>query len=153
MATVYGTNATKRLVNVPQDMIAANAQHGSVRMCYDIYTLTADLAAADIIVMGQIPAGARVVGYWMKFSDLDVTGGTLNLGYGASADAVESASAAAFLSAVDVTSAGTKSQNDQANMAGLGKLFASPVNVQVATVGDTDATSGTIEVCIYYVVD
>lgn len=153
MATVYGAYATDRLVDVPSDKIPANGQHGVLRASFDSYALTADLAAADVIVLGSIPKGARVVGYWLKSADLDASGGTVNLGYAASADGVETADPDAFLLTADVTSAITIGHQDQENMVGLGKVFDAEVNVIITTVGDTDATSGTISACIFYVVD
>lgn len=153
MATVYGAYATDRLVDVPSDKIPANGNHGVVRVAYDSYALTADLAAADIITLGRIPAGARVVGYWLKSADLDASGGTVNLGWAASSDAVEAADPDGFLLTADVTSAITIDHGDQENMVGLGKVFSSAVDVIITTVGDTDATSGTISACIFYVVD
>lgn len=159
MATKYGTYSSDRLEDVPSNKVPPHAQGGRIRCAYDEYTFTADLSAADVIHMGIIPKGARVVGYWMKADDLDGSGGTLDLGYAASAEldstgtAVEAADDDAFLANVDITSATTSDHATQANMTGLGKLFNAEVAVQVKIEGDTDATTGTLKTCIFYVRD
>lgn len=153
MATYYGIETSKPRSSIPQARDQGTLG-GGVKTLYDKYTLSADLSAADVIVMGKLPAGARVVGYWLKSSDLDASGGTLDLGWAASSDAVVSADDDGFLSNVDVaTAAITVDHADQDAMVGLGKKFDSAVDVQVKVEGDTDATSGDIEVCIFYVVD
>ena len=155
MAIKYGVNATK-VLNQSIPALSEQGEHkGRVQMLYDEYTLTADLAAADIIKMGSLlPAGARVVNMQLYFDDLDAAGGTVNVGWAASADAVEAASASGLALAVDVTSAGVvDTVDDYPASAGLFKKFASPVQIQVATVGDTDATTGTIKVAVFYVID
>ncbi len=68
--------------------------------------------------------------------------------------AVEAASAAGFFSALDVTSAGTKGLSiDASTAAGFQKVFSAEVEVQIATVGDTDASTGTVYIDVFYVVD
>jgi hypothetical protein len=90
----------------------------------------------------------------MKFADLDGSGGTLNVGWIASADAVESADATGFASAVDVTSAGVYDMfKDAPTSNGQFKQFSSECQLSVATSGDTDATSGTVHVVLEYVID
>lgn len=158
MATKYGTYSSDRLEDVPSTKIPADVQHGRIRIAYDEYTFTADLAAADVIHMGLLPKGARVVGYWLKADDLDASGGTLDLGWAASSEtsggsAVEAADDDGFLSNVDVTSAITIGHQDQENMTGLGKKFSAEVAIQVKIEGDTDVTSGTLKTCVFYVVD
>lgn len=152
MATNYGVGHTK-LVASPREYLTPDNLHGRMRIAYDKFTLTADLALNDVIKMGKLPKGARVVGYWLKSDDLSAASGTLDLGYAASSDGVEAADDNAFLAAVDVTSATTKGHTDQANMVGLGKKFSAEVDIEVKVHADTDATSGSIETCIMYVVD
>ena len=124
-----------------------------MRIAYDKYTFTADAAAADTIGMGKLPKGARVIGYWLKCGSLDASGGTVDFGYAASSDAVEAANDDAFLANADVTSAVTFDHTSQANMVGLGKAFDAEVELQIKIEGDTDTTTGTVETCVFYVVD
>jgi hypothetical protein len=152
MATNYGVNATLAQNN-PVDKIDASDAGGRVRCIYDTFTLTADLAAADVIKLGsKIPAGARVVGGYLHTADLDGSGGTICLGYAASADGAEGADDDAFINDLDVTSAAYTNFHT-APLVGLGKKFAGACDLQLSTVGDTDATTGAISVFLFYTLD
>jgi hypothetical protein len=158
MATKYGVNATIALnqaTGIPA-LINQGELHSKLRVMYDSYTLTADLASGDVIKLGSpLPAGARVIGIQMWFDDLDAAGGTVNLGWAASASGepgtAEVADDDGFIAAADVTSAGIVI--GLVGVAGLFKKFTAPVQVQAATAGDTDATSGSIKVAITYILD
>lgn len=154
MATLYGVSATKRISAVPSVKIPVHDQVGKKRISYDEYEIAADLASGDKIILGFLPAGARVVGAKLAFDDLDGSGGTVDLGYEAK-DPVSSLTADPdrFLAAVDVTSAGIVDLADQAIVDGFGFLATEDLNVILTTAGDTDATSGTIKVCVDYVLD
>lgn len=147
-ATLYGTNATKRNQAIPQ-LIPQGEAGGRVLLAYDEYTLTADLSATDAIKMMKLPAGARVLRATMYTSDLDGSGGTLDVGW--EANGVDSAEAAGFISNADVTSAGIFEM--AAAAAGLFKKFGAETQVVVTVDGDTDATSGTIKLAVEYVID
>lgn len=157
-ATVYGVNYDKQYVDVPPTKVAPNVAGGRVGHCYDSYTFTADLAALDVIKLCKLPAGARVIDLVLAWDDLDGSGGNINVGWSASSDAVESADDDGFLKDVPVTSPGTSSlsvvgfQNGLGgqNPPGLGKEFASPVDVQVQIEGDTDVTSGGLKLNVIY---
>lgn len=154
MATKYGVNADKRLVDEPVTKINANQQRGAMRISYDEYEITADLASGDKIILGQLPKGAVVVNYQLAFDDLDGSGGTVDLGYEA-ADSSSSLTADpdAFLADVDVTSAGIVGMNEQAIVDRFGFAVTEDLNVILTTDGDTDATSGTIKVAVMYVLN
>lgn len=155
-ATKYGVNYDKQFVDVPPTKVSPNVQGGRVASCYDSYTLTADLAAADVIKLCKLPAGARVLALTIGWDDLDASGGTVDVGWAASSDAVESANAEGFLKDIGVTLPGASSIGSIGgvgggiNAAGLGKEFASPVDVQIAIDGDTDATSGSVQLNVIY---
>lgn len=155
-ATKYGAQYTNQFVTVPPVKVDPNVAGGRIGHCYDKYTYTADLAAGDVIKLCKLPAGSRVLGLTFGWDDLDASGGIVNLGWAASADAVESANSEGFLKDVDVTLAGSSSLNTffggggGTNYAGLGKEFASAVDVQVLIEGDTDTTSGTLQLNIIY---
>lgn len=154
MATKYGVQATKRENQTIPQLEEQGHTKGQIYSAHDSYTLTADLAAADVIKMMRLPEGARVVDARMVFTDLDGSGGTLDVGWQAGASAAEAADADGFLAVVDVTSAGSVSMfEDQSSRPGYNKTFTEEVQVTVATVGDTDATSGTIDLEIWYVID
>lgn len=157
MAVLYGVNATKLRVNNPPELSGVGEAGGRMRVIYDTYTLTADTTGGtDTLRMGcLIPKGARVMEVQVKSADLDGSGGTLDVGWEASADGVESASAAGFLSNIDVASAADVffMSDNAASPAGLHKQFAAAVQPVIAFDGDCDATSGSISIAIWYVVD
>lgn len=157
MATWLGTNATKVAAS-PAKLAEEGEQTGRLRVLYDEFALTADMGVNDIIKIGApLPANARVMNALLDSPDLDSSSaGALTLGWAASADGVESADAAGFLTTQDVHTAGIAGQMSSllcSNVAGKFKRFAASVQVQVKVTGETDATSGTIRVAIFYVVD
>lgn len=157
MAIKKGTNATK-IAALPSQLAEQGEAGGNIKVHYDEYVFAGDLAANDVIYMGgKLPAGARVLDVVLDSPDLDSgSSGALTSGWLASADAVEAADAAGFLTTVDVHTAG-KAQSMSAllcsNVAGKFKKFSSAVQPAIKITGETDATTGTIRQAIYYVID
>lgn len=156
MAVLKGVNNTLINSNPPQPA-GVGEQHARVRIIYDKYTLLADaVGGTDSIAMGGlIPAGARILDVHVKCADLDASGGTLDIGWQASADGVHVADPDGFMTVIDVATAADvfKMSDDDASPVGMFKKFTSPVQPAIAFTGDTDATTGDIEICIYYTVD
>lgn len=154
MATKYGTEATKRLNSTVPALAGQGTDGGIVRMGYDTYEFSADLASADIIKMCRIPAGAKVIDVRLFFDDLDASGGTVDVGWAASEGGGEAADDDGFGANIDVTSAGVYSMfTSQSTVAGFDKTFSEEVQVQIKIDGDTDVTSGTITIMVLYVID
>jgi len=155
MATVYGVEATKAYNSEPATKISQGKFAGQLHVIMDSYSLSADLASGDVIRMGgKIPAGAKILNVEVKFPDLDASGGTLDVGWLASSDAVEAADADGFMANLDVTSAGFAALASATHFANPGYLkeFAAECQAAITVDGDTDATSGTIYMNIWYVV-
>ncbi len=157
MATYYGVNATKRDNQAIPQLIGPGEVKGRLLCAYDEFTLTADLVGGtDIIKMMKLPSGARVHDVVLYSDDLDASGGTLDVGW--AANTVDLADADGFLATVDVATAaaGFIMSDDQPTRPGLFKQF-SPLGgetqIQIAPNGDTDATSGTIKLAVYYAID
>jgi len=155
MATLFGVEATKILNQQPTEPVDVGTIGGVMRMHYDKFNLSADLSTNDIIKMNDLlPKGARVIDAMVKYSDLDASGGTIDFGWAVSSVSGEAADENGFIEAADVTSADTiKASDNQANAAGIGKKFTESVQPQIKIEGDTDATSGSIETFIWYVMD
>lgn len=164
MAIKYGTNATLRLAyespnsssagTIPS-LVEQGDYHSKLRCSYDEYTLTADLAANDIIYLMKLPKGARVINLMIDSSDLDAqSAGALTVGW--LGNGVDSVSANGFMTSIDVHTAG-KAQDLGAllfsNQAGKFKRFGAETQVTVTISGETDATTGVIKVAILYVLD
>ena len=153
MANLLGVNATKILSSNPSDKAGIGEQGGRLRVIYDTYEVLADMAADDTIQMGGlIPAGARVIDVHLFYDAL--TAGTLDVGWEASSNGVEAASADGFVDGAAVTSQGHVSlQEDHFAEAGMFKKFAAAVQPIVKVATDTEATSGTISLAIMYILD
>ena len=153
MATNYGVNADLILVDNPSQKSAAGELGGKMKVIYDTFELTADLAADDTIEMGGlIPAGARIMDVHLFHDALGA--GTLDVGWKASADGVETAVADGFVDGAAVTSQGHVSlQEDHFAEAGMFKRFSAEVQPVVKVATDTSATSGTIGLAILYLLD
>jgi hypothetical protein len=139
MATFYGVGATLRDNTIPARPINPPDGYARRMVMYDEYTLLADLAVNDIINFMKIPKGARVLGGALKYG---AGGGSaaVGLGWAASSDAVEAASATGFLSAQSVVSAGAVSLLGSA--AGFLKSFAAEVQVQLKCSAVTSGATG-----------
>ena len=160
MATFYSTQYAN-LVAVPAAKVDAPDAAGSVKIMYFDYTITSTTpATSDIIKLGVLPKGARVLDVEISAPDLGTTG-ALNVGWAASGEltsagvAVEAANASGFFAALDVnTAAATQNMSDVAgaSVAGYLKKFAASVDVQMAPSTVWTVTSGTIKGFVKYAI-
>ena len=155
MATVYGVNATNLQNQTIAQLSEQGEYHGRLRVIYDEFTLTADLASGDVIRMGgKIPSGARIIDVIFYTDNIDASGGTVDIGWLASDDAVEAADADGFMDDVAVTAAAAfLMSDDEGTRPGLFKRFTADCQAAITVDGDTDASSGSVKLCIKYVVD
>lgn len=153
MATLYAVQRAKAESSVPQ-LGEQGYKGAAIKALCDSYSLTADTASNDIIKCGKLPKGARVIDVRLIFTDLDGTGGTLDIGWAASADSAESADDDGFADEIDVTSAGVYSMfTSQYTRPGMNKVFAGECEVQIKFSGDCDATSGSVQIMVLYCID
>ena len=61
MATVYGVNATKNNAPNHQNIIDPSEQTARVRWIHDSYEAAAVAIGSDIVLGGEIPAGAQIL--------------------------------------------------------------------------------------------
>lgn len=126
--------------------IPAGAELVAFRMAY---TLTADLAANDIIEMGSLPANCTPVDLILDTDDLGTTGavsvGLLNSGK-------TDISGDAWSAALDVNTAATGLRATAAGLLAMSRVAASgvdrPIGIKITT--DTTATSGVIGLTLMY---
>jgi hypothetical protein len=157
MATLYGVNATKRLAN-PATLEAQGEKNSPIKVAFDQYTLTAALAQNDVIKLMKLPAGARVLDVVLNMSaSLDASGGTVDVGW--EANSVDAADADGFMDDVVATAAATfMMSDDEGTRPGMFKQFSplggeTQVTITADAAGGLDATSGTISLAVYYVID
>ena len=155
MTIFYGDNADKLLVDAPRNLLDAGEGGGKIKVLLDSRTFTAVITTTDSLRMGgPLPEGATVLDVILQHPDLGTTG-DFNIGWEASADGGEAADADGFGAAVDVNAAaGSYSmREDQPQAAGMYKKFTEPVQPVIEPSENTTATSGTIDLAIYYIVD
>lgn len=126
--------------------------NGRIRSLYFSYTFAADvLSIADIVKLGQLPKGARIVG-GKFYSDSLGTTGIMTVGWAASADAVEAADPNGIFAAIDA--GGQAVVFDAVATEAFGKKFAAKVDVQAVFTEASDAANGdSIKGVIEYVID
>lgn len=160
MSVIYkGVNYAKIAGNIPQ--LAEQGQvGGKLKVMYDSFVLTADLAAGDTILIGQpLPEGAML-------RDCVLTNGalggscTVNVGWqaGLAADGVtvaEAAAATGFFAALPVSSAGVaKAHGSTYEGAFYGKVLAAAVQPVIAeNAVSSGATGQKVQIEIHYLVD
>lgn len=152
MASLYGLEYTNAVNDVPVEKAPINKWGGNIRVMYDTYALSADTASGDKLYMGKLKKGDRVIDVILASTDLDASGGTLDVGYeyNAAGNALTD-DLDAFLADVDVaTAAITVGMIEQANMAGFGYEIEGDADIVISFDGDCDATSGTIKLCVIY---
>lgn len=157
MATKYGTNRTL-IRATPASLVEQGEQSGHLKVIYDEYVFAGDLAVNDVIQMGsKIPAGARILDVSLDSPDLDTaSAGALTVGWLISDDAAQAADDDGFLTTVDVHTAGKTQLMSGllcSNVPGKFKKFASAVQPAIKVSGETDATTGTIRLAIFYIVE
>jgi hypothetical protein len=152
--TEYGVNAINILSDVPSEKANVGEQGGGVKVIYDSFTSTGAIAVSSILYMGgKIPAGARVLDVKIVSTDLGTTG-DLDVGWAASADGVEAASADGFFADIDVNAAAASYSmfEDNGAAAGMGKKFTASVQ-PVISFPEATTAAGTIKMIIEYILD
>lgn len=147
MATKYSVQNT----NINAGTKLGNGDYnGRVKSTYAEYTLTAALAAGDILYVGKIPAGARVIDAVVQ---TPANGGAGEADLGWLANGVDAASQNGFIDALFDASAEIRHIKDAANNAGYLKVFGAETDVVITGTVETTATSGTIKVQLTYVLE
>lgn len=134
----------------PQIPIEAGEVSGKSRWNYHEYQPLVNLANADTILLGKLPAGARIVGGFVKSA---AQGGTCTLDLGNQVSAQSGAEAAdvdSLGAAFSLVAAGAQ-QISSKNGAKFGNKFSEEVQM-FATINNAGST-GLIQIAIEYVLD
>lgn len=147
MANKYSSNYQAAYVDVPASKIPPGEQSGDVKTMYAEYVADGELAVADVLYLGKLPKGARVVGGRIICPASGITG-IFDVGY--LANGVDAADADAFVVAADPGAAAVSA--DIAG-AGLGKKFEAETTVVLDPSEVTAALNGlTIKFWLHYVI-
>lgn len=150
MSTKYGSNYTDRFQTKPVVPVDASNYGGNVKAMYDEYTLAAALSTGDVLKMGRLPKGAKVLEVILASADLDSSTNCLldvGLSY-PNGDGTDDDNA--FLASVNAQSAVTKAMSAQNNMTGFGLETEGEADVEVKVQVAGDATSGKIKCLVLY---
>jgi hypothetical protein len=139
MTALYGSNYTK-LTTTPTTKVGVREWGSRVRAMYDEYEFSAVLTDADTISFAKVPAGARVLGGWLKTTAMG-TAGSFLVGKTGDTDAL--------LGATDVSAA----SQTVFNGVDVGDPLTAETEYFITVTNHGSATSGTIQACVYYVVD
>ncbi len=152
MATLYSSQYQDAYVDVPSDKIRQGDMNGNVRYLHFDFPVPASVPTnADIIKLGKIPKGARVLDAVLVLPDLGDTT-VLELGWAASVEldsaavAIEAADPDGFMASVDGDIAADAfsmlgiAQGASANLPGLLKRFSAECDLQITV---TDAWTST----------
>lgn len=135
-----GTNFTKATSN-PVQAVDVSDWGGRVRAQYDSYSFTANPVDGEILAMARLPAGARIVGGWMRAPNMG-TGGSFSVGW--------AGSSTALLAATDVSAAATFTRF---NGGSVGAKRSDATDIIITLINGGTATSGTIELMVEYILD
>ncbi len=153
MSTVFkGANATNIAGSIPK-LAEEGQQNGVKKLIFDTYTFGTDTVANDSILMGGlIPAGAMILGCDVTCGALGASG-TFDVGWNASADAVEAQNKTAFFSGLAVTSAATQGMGASTGTPGtVGYVLKSAVQPALFEKAVTTSATGlSISMAITYV--
>jgi hypothetical protein len=153
-----GTNYTSSFVTVPSSK--NNGENGApVRKLWESFTLDADAAASETVIMGRLPAGAKVIMCRLYGPDLGGTG-TIEVGNSVSVDgsATDALDVDSFIDAVD-SSGQAFDTSDNSSAANRGPAiglirFSTEVNVILTFTGATSgATAKIIYLDLSYIVE
>ncbi len=149
MATIYTNQYKGAYVDKPMEQIKPGDISGYVRFAF--FDLTVPAVAptnGDVLKLFKLPKGAKLVDFNLITPALGA--GSLNIGWAASGDGVETAVGNGIAATVNVTNAASTVM--AATAAGKLKEFASEVDVQVDIATTWTAVVGTIKGYATYVV-
>lgn len=152
MANQYAVKADERFVD--KTKVHSKWGEGKVRHMSDYYDLSAAIPDGDFIRFGKLPKGAVILDAIIDFTDLDGSGGTIDVGWKAVKESEQGLDDDdnGILAAVDPTSAGSVDQPDQTNLVGRLKELTYESWIE-AKCNLLDATTGKIKLTVFYSVE
>jgi len=143
MANYYSSQFQAAYVDVPSNKIAPGDQSGEIKHAAFNVALAGAVTTSDLIKLVKIPKNAKLLLMRFVCSDLG-SAGAFNIGWSASADAAQSASANGIVATLDVNTAAV------ATVYYPNQEFAGEVDIQIAPSTNTTA-AGTISGYVMYV--
>lgn len=158
MANLYGINHTKVYRDVPSSKANVGDYYGRVHAIVDKYTAAGAISNGDVIYLGKIPKGAKVIGGFLSHDDLGSTG-TGKLGWAASAEkdssgtVLEAADDDGLIASLDFnTAANVPFMWENVPTPGMFKDFLGECDIILTLTAATTA-AGSINSCVLVLVD
>lgn len=146
MSTLYGRNYDEVYNN--NGKVDPGEYNGHKKVMFEDYTFAAEASSADIIKLGKLPKGARVLLCTLKSPDL---GGTGTIDIGTTDNGTEPADQDGFIAAADASGQAVQQAGSGAY---IGQKFSEETVVQAYMNGATGSATGkTIKVWLEYIVD
>ena len=139
MANFYGANYSKTIA-VPKEFIDFGDVGGEVKCLYDSFTYTAAPAQNDLVYIGKLPKGARVIQVIAKAADGGGTG-VIDVGVAGDVDA--------FIDGLDHSAAAAVKVSSTESGMFAGRL-AAETDVIAKIITAATAAAGKIEVIVLY---
>jgi hypothetical protein len=148
-ATLYSSNYQAAFVDANPSKFGKGEYNGTVECQYAEHTFAASVnGIGDIIKMGKLPAGARVLGTVVKCPSTGTTG---KFEFGYAANGVDVIDEDAFDADADSGGAAIQSEGDGV---GIGKKFTVATDTQLQLTEATDTAIGVvIQTWVFFVVD
>ena len=150
MSALYGINATAQYVTVPGQPYPAGEHSGKKRVLFDSFVWATAVVLADTILIGKIPAGARVIDAKIFVPATSGTNGQFTLGY--AANGVDIADPDAFVKLADCGGQAVLGI-PTLDSAGLFKKFSVETEIILACAETTSNASGTVYAEVEYLMD
>lgn len=145
MANLYGTSYAARYNTEPLTFYPKGDFNAHVKCLYETYALpSAVIAQNDLIYVGKLPAGAKIQNVVMLSPTMGGTG-TFQVGTVADSDR--------YISSLDAGDGAAIGEMVDAVHAGQFEELTVETEIVIKCTEATTATSGTLKIAIYYVVD
>jgi hypothetical protein len=138
----------------PPDMVPKGELYGQVHCLYDEYTLVGALTSGDLIKMGSIPIGSRILDATVFSDDIDGSIAVGEIATGALEEGAGNSSVAELIPSTAVATAAVLKMSGAATNAGLLKKTTAEYVVGIKCTATSAAAVGAkIRLLVLYVMD
>jgi len=153
MPHLYGKNQAGAM-KFPPDAIPVGEVTGGVMMMYDEFSLTVGLASGDLIHMGTLPMGSRILEVTLFSDDIDgsVAVGEITVGTTGLQEGVGGSSIAELIPSTAVAAAMVVKMS-AAVSTGLFKKTTAPYEIGIKATAASTGITGKLRLAVLYVMD
>lgn len=154
MPHLYGKNQAGQM-KFPPDKASVGEVNGAVVQMYDEFTLTGALNSGDLIHMGILPAGSRILEVILFADDIDgsVAVGEITVGTTGLQEGVGGSSVAELIPSTAVAAAAVVKMSAVATNLGLFKKTTAPYEIGIKATATSTGLTGKLRLAVLYVMD